>query len=142
MCRLLDLLGERDVPLAVASGSSLRVIREMLDICGLDGRFLVVVSSEETPRGKPHPDVFLEAARRLRVPAAECLVVEDSPAGVEAALAAGMKVAAIPTITEPPLHEIFFRADRLFPGGMGEFRADDFLAGLRVHSPSPLPAKA
>ena len=77
------------LPLAVASGSSLRVIREMLELCGIRDRFLAAVSSEETPRGKPAPDVFLEAARRIGVPPGSCLALEDSAAGVEAALAAG-----------------------------------------------------
>ena len=131
MLRLLDILGDMGLPLAVASGSSLRVIREMLELCGIRDRFLAAVSSEETPRDKPAPDVFLEAARRIGVPPGSCLALEDSAAGVEAALAAGIRVFAIPTIITPPLPEPFHRAHRLWPQGMRSFRAEDFLAGVR-----------
>jgi beta-phosphoglucomutase-like phosphatase (HAD superfamily) len=56
-----------------------------------------VVTAEEVPRGKPHPDIFLEAARRLEVDPSACLVLEDSVPGCEAALAAGMRVVACPS---------------------------------------------
>lgn len=130
MLRLLEGLAGRNFPMAVASGSSRDIIREMLAICGIADYFPVALSSEETERGKPFPDVFLEAARRLCVPPGECLVVEDSPFGVEAALAAGMRVVAVPTITAPPLHPMFRNAALLYPGGMAEFRADDLLGRL------------
>lgn len=56
-----------------------------------------MVRSDEVPRGKPHPDVFLAAARRLAVPAGDCVAFEDAPAGVVAAKAAGMTVVAVTT---------------------------------------------
>jgi beta-phosphoglucomutase-like phosphatase (HAD superfamily) len=62
----------------------------------------VAVSSEEVPRGKPAPDVYLEAARRLVVEAARCAAVEDSHNGIRSAKAAGMRVIAIPNPTYPP----------------------------------------
>jgi beta-phosphoglucomutase-like phosphatase (HAD superfamily) len=64
--------------------------------------FRVVVSSDEVKRGKPEPDVYVEAARRLGVEAARCLVVEDSYNGVRAARAAGMTVVLVPNLTIPP----------------------------------------
>ena len=64
---------------------------------GMFGHFAVVISSESVKRGKPYPDVFLAAAERLGVDPKECLVIEDSLIGVEAALAAGMRVFAVPS---------------------------------------------
>jgi HAD superfamily hydrolase (TIGR01509 family) len=132
MLELLGALKKREVPMAVASGSPREVIREMLEMCGISSFFEAAVSSEETARGKPFPDVFIEAARRLGIPPGDCLVVEDSPFGVEAALAAGMRVVAIPTITEPPLEPMFHRSTLLYPRGMDEFRAQDLIARLEV----------
>ena len=64
---------------------------------GLTGRFPVIVSGDEPIRGKPAPDIFLLAAERLGLRPAECLVIEDSPAGVAAAHVAGMRVVAVRT---------------------------------------------
>jgi HAD superfamily hydrolase (TIGR01509 family) len=75
---------------SVASGGYLPVVLKTLDAIGFKGFFSIVVTTEQVPRGKPFPDMFLEAARRMDVPAGECLVLEDSPAGIEAAKAAGM----------------------------------------------------
>jgi HAD superfamily hydrolase (TIGR01509 family) len=127
MLKLLDYLRERKIPLGVASGSSLRVVKEMLSICEIAGYFDAVTSSMELKRGKPAPDVFLEAARRLGVPPAECLALEDSSSGVAAALAANMKVAAIPTLTNPPLDPVMEKATVLFPGGIETFTAEELL---------------
>jgi HAD superfamily hydrolase (TIGR01509 family) len=80
---------------AVASGGILPVVLKTLDSIGLAGFFSVVVTSEQVPRGKPHPDMFIEAARRLKVSPETCLVLEDSPAGFEAAEAAGMDYAVV-----------------------------------------------
>jgi len=84
MGRLLDLVRARGLPVAIASGSSPGVLRILLEAVGLLPGIGVVVSAEEVPHGKPRPDVFEEAARRLGVPAHECLAVEDSQHGVEA----------------------------------------------------------
>jgi HAD superfamily hydrolase (TIGR01509 family) len=82
--------------LALASSSRPAVIAATLEAIGARQLFEVVVSGAEVPRGKPSPDVFLEAARRLDVPPARCLVIEDSRHGVTAARAAGMRCIAIP----------------------------------------------
>ena len=88
--------------LGVASSSPMRVIEAALD--GLHVRQLIgaVTSSDEVRAGKPEPDVFLLAARRLGVDPADCLVVEDSLNGVLAARAAGMRVVLIPDASVPP----------------------------------------
>ncbi len=87
-------------PLAVASGSERPFIEAVLDLKDLRRFFPVVVNSAEVEQGKPAPDIFLRAARLLRVAPEECWVIEDSKPGVTAGLAAGMQVIAI-TNTHP-----------------------------------------
>jgi HAD superfamily hydrolase (TIGR01509 family) len=84
--------------LALASGSPLELIEFTLAKLELRDAFEIVISSEAVPRGKPHPDVFLAAAELLKVPAADCFVLEDSLVGVQAAEAAGMPCLAIPSL--------------------------------------------
>lgn len=91
-----------EMPLAIASGALHHEIEQILEAGGLRDAFVAVVGAEDAPRGKPDPAPFLEAARLLAVRApglrpADCVVFEDSVAGVVAALAAGMKVVAVTT---------------------------------------------
>ena len=85
------------LPCAVASGSPLECIEAAMSALGLTSCLNVMLSSESVPRGKPHPDVFLAAAKALQVEPTGCVVFEDSLAGVKAARAAGMKVVAVPS---------------------------------------------
>jgi HAD superfamily hydrolase (TIGR01509 family) len=78
------------LPLAVASGGYRETITRTLDQLGIRGWFDALVTAEDTARHKPEPDVFLEAARRLAVPPAACVVFEDTDIGLEAARRAGM----------------------------------------------------
>lgn len=96
MLALARGLSLRGFPLAVASGSSPEVIALCLSEAGYDGLFCAEVSAAEVPRGKPAPDVFLEAARRLGTPPGRCLVFEDTLVGLEAARAAGMACVLLP----------------------------------------------
>jgi HAD superfamily hydrolase (TIGR01509 family) len=89
-------------PLALASSANREVIDAVLDGAGITERFGATVSSEEVPRGKPAPDVYLEAARRLGVDPARCAAVEDSSNGLRSAHAAGMIVIATPNHAFPP----------------------------------------
>jgi HAD superfamily hydrolase (TIGR01509 family) len=89
-------------PVALASSAHPAVIAAALEATGLAGTFTVVVSSDEVAHGKPAPDVYLEAARRLGVDPSACLVVEDSFNGVRAARAAGMTVVLVPNRSVPP----------------------------------------
>jgi HAD superfamily hydrolase (TIGR01509 family) len=89
-------------PVAVASSAHRAVIDAALVATGLHELFAVVVSSDEVAHGKPAPDVYLEAARRLGVAPASCLVVEDSSNGVKAGKAAGMTVVLVPNDSVPP----------------------------------------
>jgi HAD superfamily hydrolase (TIGR01509 family) len=90
------------VPVAVASSAPQRLIAAVLEATGLAPHFSAFVSSEEVPRGKPSPDVYLAAARQIGVPPASCAAVEDSSNGIRAAAAAGMTVIAIPNSVYPP----------------------------------------
>ena len=83
----------------------------MLELAGVAELFAATVSSEEVARGKPAPDVHLEAARRLGVAATDCVAVEDSHAGIRSAKAAGMRVIAIPNPSYPPDAEALAAAD-------------------------------
>ena len=87
-------------PLAVASGSEREVVDTVLGLNDLRRFFSVVVTGSEIGRGKPAPDIFLEAARRLGIAPGDCWVIEDSRPGVAAGLAAGMRVLAL-THTHP-----------------------------------------
>lgn len=98
-------------PLAVASSSNRPLIDTVLQLSGLERFFRATVSSEEVARGKPHPDVYLEAARRLGVDAAHAAAVEDSHSGIRSAKAAGMRVIAIPNASYPPDDEALAAAD-------------------------------
>ncbi len=98
-------------PLGLASSSNREVIDLALELSGLDKFFRATVSSEEVERGKPAPDVYLEAARRLGVPAERCAAIEDSHNGIRAAKAAGMRVIAIPNLHFPPGEEALADAD-------------------------------
>jgi HAD superfamily hydrolase (TIGR01509 family) len=97
--------------LALASSSNREVIDAVLARAGLALLFEITVSSEEVPRGKPAPDVFLEAARRLDVPPERCAAIEDSENGIRAAHAAGMRVVAIPNRRYPPRMDALALAD-------------------------------
>jgi len=85
-----DLRDRQAGPLAVASGSLRRLITRTLEALAISDWFDAVVAAEDTARHKPEPDVFLEAARRIGVPAADCTVYEDTDIGLEAARRAGM----------------------------------------------------
>jgi len=102
-------IGER-WPLAIASSSNRPLIDLFLELTGTGQLFRATVSSEEVARGKPAPDVYLEAARRLGVSPATCAAIEDSENGIRSAAAAGMRVIAIPNHVFPPSDEVRSRA--------------------------------
>ena len=89
-------------PLGLASLANRPIIELVLDLAGLRSLFGATVSSEEVARGKPAPDVYLEAARRLDLPPTTCAAIEDSTNGLLAAAAAGMTVIAVPNREFPP----------------------------------------
>jgi HAD superfamily hydrolase (TIGR01509 family) len=97
--------------LGLASSSNRSIIDAVLSRTGLDELLEVTVSSEEVAAGKPAPDVFLTAARRLGVAPDRCAAIEDSANGIRAAYAAGMRVIAIPNRRYPPPDEALALAD-------------------------------
>jgi HAD superfamily hydrolase (TIGR01509 family) len=101
--------------LAVASSANRELIDGVVEAAGLTGIFEASVSSEEVARGKPAPDVFLEAARRLQVAPESCAAIEDSANGIRAARAAGMRVIAIPNRRYPPAADALELADEVVP---------------------------
>jgi HAD superfamily hydrolase (TIGR01509 family) len=98
-------------PLALASSSNRPLIDAALAAAGLTSSFQATVSSEEVARGKPAPDVYVEAARRLDVDPHDCVAIEDSHGGIRSAKAAGMRVVAFPNPTYPPDEEALGLAD-------------------------------
>jgi HAD superfamily hydrolase (TIGR01509 family) len=108
----VERLAERHT-LGLASSSNRAVIDVVLDTMGVTDRFAATVSSEEVARGKPAPDVYLEAMRRLGVTAGAA--IEDSENGIKSAHAAGLRVIAIPNPHFPPADEALALADEILP---------------------------
>ena len=98
---LLAFLEQMNLPLAVATSTERRLTLPRLARAGLLSRFDAVATGDEVSRGKPFPDLFLLAARRLGAEPSSCLVLEDSEAGVFAARAAGMQVFQVPDLVDP-----------------------------------------
>jgi HAD superfamily hydrolase (TIGR01509 family) len=105
--------------LAVASSAPKSLIEAVLDVSGLRPVFAAAVSSEEVERGKPAPDVYLEAAARLGVPPGNCAAVEDSSNGLRSAAAAGLAVVAVPRPEYPPAPDALRQA-RVVLGSLTE----------------------
>ncbi len=85
------------IPMAIASGSSRMVVEKTLQAVGISDWFDEVVTADDVSEGKPSPEVFLKAARLLGVDPSRCLALDDAPAGILAAQAAGMQVVVIPS---------------------------------------------
>lgn len=122
---LMTWLGERRVPCALATNSRMRHALECLRVAGLMDVFACLAARDQVRRGKPAPDVYLAAAARLGVAAADCLALEDSPVGLASARAAGMRCILVPGA--PPHPEATDRAWRTF-SSLLEVR--DWLAAL------------
>ena len=93
---ILDRMREMKLQLALATSSVSASACPFLQRTGIKDFFHVIVTGDEVPRGKPHPDIYLQTSKKLRIPPEACLVIEDALAGVAAAKAANMRVAAIP----------------------------------------------
>jgi HAD superfamily hydrolase (TIGR01509 family) len=98
-------------PLGIASSSNRPLIDLFVELTGTGESFRATVSSEEVERGKPAPEVYLEAARRLGVDPGSCAAIEDSENGIRSAAAAGMRVVAIPNAVFMPSEDALARAD-------------------------------
>jgi len=111
LTELLDLLDARGIKKAVATSSFRELAIHLIERFGLRARFDAIVTGDDVKESKPDPAIFLEAARRVGVVPAECLVLEDAQNGVEAASNAGMRVYAIPH--DDSRHHDFSRATRV-----------------------------
>jgi HAD superfamily hydrolase (TIGR01509 family) len=98
-------------PLGLATSANRPIIDEVLALSELTSAFRVTVSSEEVDRGKPSPDVYVEAAHRLGEPPSACAAIEDSANGIRAAVAAGLRTVAVPNREFPPAGEVLAQAD-------------------------------
>ena len=98
-------------PLGLASSSNRPLIDKVLEVSNLSAYFQATVSSEEVPRGKPQPDVFLAVARIMKVDPARCAAIEDSHTGTQSAHAAGMAVVLMPNRSFPPGEDSMVLAD-------------------------------
>ena len=96
LVELLDLLELRRIPRSIATSSSRAFAEQCLRVSGLGGRFSFLLTAEDVTRGKPHPDIYLDSAKRHRVEPATMLVLEDSLTGSKAAVAAGAFTVAVP----------------------------------------------
>jgi HAD superfamily hydrolase (TIGR01509 family) len=122
----VERLAER-WPLALASSSNRELIDLTLELMAIAQDFRATVSSEEVARGKPAPDVYLEAVRRLKVDPTRAAAIEDSHNGIRSAKAAGMRVIAIPNEYFPPEDAALAEADVVL----------DSLAGLTAEAVEP-----
>jgi HAD superfamily hydrolase (TIGR01509 family) len=112
-------------PVAIASSSNPELIEVVVRASGLGDVFRITVSSQEVPLGKPAPDVYLEAARRLGVDPVRCGAVEDSHNGIRSAKAARMFVVAVPNPHYPPDDEAMAAADAVI-ASIGELQVEHF----------------
>jgi beta-phosphoglucomutase len=123
--RLLDYLDSKGIPAAIATSAPSANVAHTLAELGLASRLTSIVRSDQVARGKPFPDVFLAAARRLGVAPEDCVAFEDAPAGIVAARAAGMETVAVATSFDPEV----FRSPEV-GAGLVVRDFEDYLAGL------------
>ncbi len=134
----LELLEQHHLPVAVATSSDAQTVAFSLRAAGLEGRFPCIVSGDQVARGKPAPDIFLEAARRLGVAPEFCIVLEDSDAGILAAVAAGIPAILIPDLKQPS-PETAKRVFRVLPSLHG---AAELIGGMLEKKSNINPAMA
>jgi HAD superfamily hydrolase (TIGR01509 family) len=118
---LVEALHGLDIPLGVASNSTSRYVRRLLEVIGADHYFGCVVCADEVSLPKPAPDVYQTAARRLAAPPERCLALEDSPVGAQAAIAAGMGCILIPN---PALGAVHVEGVRAVYPSLGALHAE------------------
>lgn len=94
---LIRLAKDKELKTAIASNSNLKMIELVLDELRIKSEFDIIISGDFVEKAKPHPEIYLTAAKELEIDPKDCLALEDSAIGVTAASAAGMKVIAVPT---------------------------------------------
>ncbi len=98
--QLLDFINECNIPYCLATNSRTINVNECLELAGIKDVFSIIITRDDVVQGKPEPDIFLKAAERLKVSIADCLILEDSLAGIQAAVTAGACSVFVPS-TEP-----------------------------------------
>ena len=135
----LAFVSDLGIPLGLATSSGPAAVRERLgDVLHL---FAAIATRADVEHGKPHPDLYLEAVRRLGIAPATAIAIEDSPAGTQAALAAGMQVVVIPDLIQPP-EDLAPQLAAVFPSldALREAVASSWPAApVRAPRPAPLP---
>ncbi len=130
--RMIAWVEQHDLPTAIATSTEEDRAKLSLEASGLNGRFPVIVTGDQVEHGKPAPDMYLEAARRLNVEPEACIVLEDSEPGVRSAHAAGMAPVMVPDITDPP-KDVRDAALRVLPSLV---EARDLIKALIIDSTS------
>jgi HAD superfamily hydrolase (TIGR01509 family) len=112
---LIDLLSRHGFVLSIASGSPRHFIAQVMKSFSIEKYFLCSVSSEEVPHGKPHPDIFLEAAKRMLISPANCVVIEDGISGMQGAISAEMKCIGLVKDSQKlyPAHTVLTSLDQV-----------------------------
>jgi HAD superfamily hydrolase (TIGR01509 family) len=113
---VLEKLHESHLPIGLATSTVRECALPLLERHGIKKYFHKITTGDEVDRGKPYPDIYLRAASKLRIEPANILVVEDSPAGIEAGQCAGMRVAAIPDRRIDGIDEMVKNADFILDG--------------------------
>ena len=111
---LLEWVEQQDISKAVGTSSNSAEAETCLSLAGIRDRFSILVTVDQVAAGKPEPDIFLEAAKRLAIAPQQCLVLEDSNAGIQAAQAAGMPAVMVPDL-QVPTEAIKAIAHGIFP---------------------------
>lgn len=119
----LETIKKHQRKCALASSSSMRIINEVVDALNIRPYFQVIHSAEFEKKGKPHPDVFISAARMLSTEPKSCIVYEDSKNGMLAGLSAGMKVVLVPEF--PNAQNDWFQQANLKLNSLEEFNLED-----------------
>ena len=125
---LIDGLERAGWVQAIGSSAPRANLDLIMEVTGLAPRLAAVVSGDDTARGKPHPDVFLEAARRAGVEPRHCVVLEDAVAGVEAARAAGMRVIGVTYCAHSPGESLVAAGAQRVVANLAELSAGDLAA--------------
>jgi beta-phosphoglucomutase len=130
---LLNELRQAGASVAIASSGPRENVALLIDVIGVSGRIDAVVTAEDVRNGKPHPQAFLTAAERLRLPPARCAVIEDSVHGIEAARRAGMLAVAV--LTSTPRDQLVAAGAEVMVGEVGDLSVTELLESLnrRTH---------
>lgn len=113
---LLNYLSYKGIEIALVTSSDIERVKTFLDLAKIEDRFTYIISTKMVEHGKPFPDVYLEACKKVSENPCDCIAIEDSPNGVKSAYSAGFKVIMVPVLTKPDCeikHMLYEVADSL-----------------------------